>query len=85
MKTRDAALWLIGLSDEGRIVISGPYFDAARAEEVGLEKFPTSMYEVVPLHTVNEAKATRLLKGKRLESSTLSEALEKVRHHREET
>ena len=80
---RKSYYWLVGL-DEGRLAVVGPKPSEEEAERVGMEKFPTGEYEVVPLPTVNEARATRMLKGKRLESETLTEALQRVKHIRDE-
>lgn len=71
--------WLVGL-DEGRLAIVGPKSSEEEAERVGMEKFSTGEYEVVALPTVSESRATRMLKGRRLENETLTEALQRVRH-----
>lgn len=71
--------WLVGLN-EGKLAIVGPKSSEEEAERVGIEKFPAGEYEVVALPTVNEARATRMLKGRRLQNETLTEALQRVRH-----
>ena len=78
MKPR-AYYWIVGLH-EGKLVVIGPKLDEEEADRIGMEKFLTGEYEVVSLPTRNEARATRMLKGKRLQSETLTAALEKVGH-----
>ena len=71
--------WVVGLA-EGRPVIFGPYRDEDTATNMGIEKVEGD-FKVIPLPTRNESRATRMLKGKKLENgSTISEALERVSH-----
>jgi len=50
------------------------------ATNMGIEKAEGD-FKVIPLPTRNESRATRMLKGKKLENgSTISEALERVSH-----
>ena len=75
----DVYYWVVALH-EGKILIIGPKSHEAEAEELGTEKFPTSEFEVVALPTRNEARATRMLKGKQLQNETITDALQRVSH-----
>ena len=78
MHNKPVYYWVVGLS-EGKIVLDGSHPNESSAEQLAMEK-GFSEYEIIKLDTMNTASATRKLKHMRLESSTLNEALERVRH-----
>ena len=75
--------WVAGLdSDTGKLTIAGPKVTEDEAEALASGKGFLE-YEIVKLPTVNEARATRMLKAMRLENSTIMEALQRIGHYRE--
>lgn len=73
--------WVVGIS-EGRVVLLGPYppDPDITAEEIAMEKFPTSDFEIVKMKYRSTVNATHALRHMRLENSTIQEALERIRH-----
>lgn len=75
---RNLYYWVFGRF-EGKPLLLGPYNTEDEAHEVGMLKIEGD-YEVILLPTRDEARATRMLKARRLKDESLREAIEKVRH-----
>ncbi len=75
--------WVVGI-DEGRFALLGPYppDPDITAEEMAMEKFPTSDFEIIKMKFRSTVNATHALKHKRLEiqNVTIREALERIKH-----
>lgn len=73
--------WILGES-EGRFYLWGPYNSWDKANEMGSEKFDSD-FDTMELPTRDEAKASRMVKAKRLGAGeSLGEATTKL-HHRQ--
>jgi len=73
--------WIIGLH-EGKTILLGPYGSEDAATTVGIEKLEGD-FSVIPLPTRNEARATRIIKARKLkEGRSLGSALEKISHNK---
>lgn len=65
---------------DGRMLILGAYESEDQANQIGFEKIK-GVFEVVPLNTKDGAKATQLLKHRRLVlTSRLDDATKMARH-----
>lgn len=70
----------ISATKEGRKILLGPYKTEDEATEKGMEKLDIS-FDVIPLPTSDESRATRMLKAKILEdTSDIDVSLKRVSH-----
>ena len=74
--------WIIGVQDGVQALI-GPFISEAQATEVGMQKISGADFEILPLPTRNDARATRIVKALRLkqeEGASIPDLLKKVKH-----
>ncbi len=76
--------WVVGkaiVDGSPRKVIVGPEYNESDANRLGFEKFEGD-FKVVPLPTMNEARATQMLKGNMLkqDGSTVESSMRKISH-----
>jgi len=76
---RDMVYWVFG-EKKGKRLIMGYYQSQTEAEEDGFRKFQDN-YTVYPMHTIDRAEASRIIRKKVLdETNDIEDAFKKFSH-----
>ena len=72
--------WIVTFTEQGRLVVLGPYESETEANRLGVSKLAGN-FQVIELQTADQAKATKIIKYNLFkESNDLERALQKARH-----
>jgi len=80
-RPRGIYFWAWGMDEKGKPFIYGPELTKEKVEEQAWLQSEGGDFEVYPLPTINEVRATKMIKAKRGQATnSLSKAMERLSH-----